>query len=59
MIVGILEDELGFCSRTHELNLYLGEIDGQFVLVCWQVDDSAITSKDPKIADLLIGKINA
>jgi len=33
MIVGIL-DELGFCSTTHECNLYCGEIDGQLVLVC-------------------------
>jgi len=40
-------------------NLYHGEIDGQLMLVCRQVDDFAIASKDPKIADLLIGKINA
>jgi len=58
MIVGIL-DELGFRSAMHECNLYHGEIDGQLVLVCQQVDDFAIASKDPKIADLLIGKINA
>jgi len=58
MIIGILEDELGFCSTTHECNLYHGKINGQLVLVCWQVGDFAIASKDPKIADLLIGKIN-
>jgi len=34
MIVGILEGELGFCSTTHECNLYQGEIDGQIILVC-------------------------
>jgi len=58
MIIGILEDELGFCSTTLEHNLYHGKINGQLVLVCWQVDDFAIASKDPKIADLLISKIN-
>jgi len=58
MIVGIL-DELGFRSTTHERNLYRGEIDEQLVLVCRQVDDFAIASKDLKIADLLIEKINA
>ena len=59
MIVGILEDELGFRSTTHECNLYCSEIDGKLVLVCRQVDDFAIASKDPKTADLLISKINA
>jgi len=58
MIVGILE-ELGFHSTTHERNLYCGEINGELVLVCRQVDDFAIASKDPKTADLLISKINA
>jgi len=58
MIIGII-DEFGFCSTMHEHNLYRGEIDGQLVLVSRQVDDFAIVSKDPKIADLLIGKINA
>jgi len=59
MIVGILKDELGFRSTTHECNLYCSEIDGKLVLVCRQVDDFAIASKDPKTADLLISKINA
>jgi len=59
MIVGILEDELGFRSTTHEHNLYCSEIDGKLVLVCHQVDDFAIASEDPKTADLLISKINA
>jgi len=34
MIVGILKDELGFRSTTHERNLYCSEIDGKLVLVC-------------------------
>jgi len=51
MIVGILEDELGFHSMTHERNLYRGEIDGKLVLVCCQVDDFAIASRDPRTAD--------
>ncbi len=59
MIVGILEDNLGFHSTTHKHNLYCCKIDGQLVLVCCQVDDFAITLKDPKTADLLIGMINA
>jgi len=59
MIVGILEDELGFCSTTHECNLYCGEIDGKLILVCHQVNDFAIAAKDPKTVDLLISKINA
>jgi len=58
MIVGILEG-LGFHSTTHERNLYHGQIDGELVLVCQQVDDFAIASKDPKTADLLISRINA
>jgi len=59
MIVGILEDELGFCLTTHERNLYQGEINGELLLVCCQVDDFAIAVKNPKIADILINKINA
>ena len=58
MIVGILEDELGFRSTIHERNLYRGEIDGELLLVCRQVDDFAIAVKNPKTADILINKIN-
>ena len=60
MIVGILEgDELGFKSTTHERNLYRGEIDGELVLVCRQVDDFAIASVSPTAAEKLIAVINA
>jgi hypothetical protein len=34
LIVGILQDELGFKCTTHERNLYRGKIDGKDVLVC-------------------------
>ena len=60
MIVGILEgDELGFKSTTHEHNLYQGEINGELVLVCHQVDDFAIASVSPTAAKKLITVINA
>jgi len=58
MIVGILK-ELGFCSTTHERNLYWGDINGKLLLVCCQVDNFAIATKIPKTADILIAKINA
>jgi len=57
MIVGILEDEVGFRSTTHERNLYQGEINGKLLLVCHQVDDFAIATRDPRMADILIDKI--
>jgi hypothetical protein len=60
MIVGILTSaELGFTSTTHEKNLYRGEIDGELVLVCRQVDDFAIASKSRAAADKLIATINS
>ena len=59
MIVGILEGpELGFMSTTHEHNLYCGKIDGEIILVCHQVDDFAIASKDPSTPEKLINIIN-
>ena len=41
MINDILLNKMGFRLTTHERNLYVGEIDGQEVLVCRQVDDFA------------------
>lgn len=58
MIVGILVDELKFKSTTHEPNLYRGKIDGHDVLVCRQVDDFAIGTRDPAVAEKFIGMIN-
>jgi hypothetical protein len=57
MIVGIL-DGLGFQSTTHERNLYRGEIDGELVLVCRQVDDFAVASRTNAAANKLIAMIN-
>ena len=48
MIVGILKDDLGFHSTTHERNLYQGEINDDLLLVCCQVDDFAIATKNPR-----------
>jgi hypothetical protein len=60
MIVGILEgEELGFKSTTHERNLYRGQLDGELVLVCHQVDDFAIASASTAAAEKLIAIINA
>jgi hypothetical protein len=59
MIVGILEGpELGFTSTTHERNLYRGKIDGELILVCRQVDDFAIATKNTSTAEKLIAIIN-
>jgi hypothetical protein len=58
MIVDILSKK-GFQSTTHERNLYHGEIDGTLVLVCRQIDDYAIASVTPAIADQLIAFINS
>jgi hypothetical protein len=57
MITGILL-EFGFKSTTHERNLYRGEIDGQMVLVCGQVDDFAVSTVDPATASKLDSMIN-
>lgn len=57
MISGILS-EFGFKSTTHERNLYRGEIDGEMVLVCRQVDDFAVASVTPRVASKLVDMIN-
>jgi hypothetical protein len=58
MIVQILSKK-NFKSTTHERNLYYGFIDGSLVLVCRQIDDYAIASTTPAIADSLIAFINS
>jgi hypothetical protein len=58
MIVDILS-KMNFKSTTHERNLYHGTIDGTLVLVCRQIDDYAIASVSPDIADRLIAFINS
>jgi hypothetical protein len=58
MIVDILSKK-NFTSTTHERNLYHGYIDGTLVLVCRQVDDYAIASVTPAIANQLLDFINS
>lgn len=58
MIVDILSKR-NFTSTTHERNLYHGTIDGSLVLVCRQIDDYAIASISPDIANRLIEFINS
>jgi hypothetical protein len=57
MIVDILSKK-DFKSTTHARNLHHGEMDGTLVLVCLQIDDYAIASVTPAIADQLIAFIN-
>jgi hypothetical protein len=58
MIVAIVA-KMNFKSTAHERNLYYGTIDGSLVLVCHQIDDYAIASATPEIADHLIAFINS
>ena len=58
MISGILT-EVGFKSTTQERNIYHGTIDGELVLVCRQVDDFMISSKNAETCEKLIAVINA
>jgi len=58
MIVGILVNELGFHSTSHERNLYRGFIDGALVLLCRQVDDFAVASRSLATSLQLIALIN-
>jgi hypothetical protein len=58
MIVAIVA-KMNFKSTAHERNLYYGTIDGSLVLVCHQIDDYAIASATPEIADRLIAFINS
>jgi Reverse transcriptase (RNA-dependent DNA polymerase) len=58
-IVDFLCNRLGFRATTHERNLYPGTVDGEDTLVCRQVDDFNIATKDPATAGKLIALINA
>ena len=49
--------KLGFKSTTHEKNIYSGHIDGALVLICRQVDDLAIASADPSVAQSVIDRL--
>jgi len=58
MIVEILETIFGFQSTTHEQNIYRGEVKGEIVFVCHQVDDFAIASDTIAMADFIISEID-
>jgi len=58
MIVEILETYFGFKSTIHEQNIYQGEIQGETVLVCCQVDDFAIALDSIKVANYIIPEID-
>jgi hypothetical protein len=51
--------ELNFKSTTHEYNLYRGEIDGETVLLCRQIDDFAIASASRETSENLTAAIIA
>jgi hypothetical protein len=51
--------ELRFTSTGHERNLYRGIFLGEVVLICRQVDDFAIGTSTPAVAEQLIAKINS
>jgi len=58
MIIEILETAFGFQSTTHEHNIYCGEVKGEIVFVCRQVDDFAIASDTTDVADFIISEID-
>jgi hypothetical protein len=50
-------DDLDIVCATHQRSIYRGEIDGEVVLLCRQVDDLAVTYSDPSVAQGLIDSI--
>ncbi len=58
MIVDILHQEFNFKATTHERNIYRGEVNGEVVFICRQVDDFAIASDTPSVADHIISRID-
>jgi hypothetical protein len=58
-IVDFLCNQLGFRATTHEPNLYCGTVDGKDTLVCRQVHDFNIATKDHAAAEKLIALINS
>ena len=55
----LLIGKFGFRATTHERNLYRGTVDGKDVLICRQVDDYAVATKDHATAEKLVSVINA
>ena len=58
MIVEILETVFSFKSTTHERNIYHGEVRGETVYVCRQVDDFAIASDTMAVAEYIVSEID-
>ena len=58
MIDGILRNHIGLKPCRHEPCLYAGIFEGQAVLFLRQVDDFAVSCKDPEIAKKVIDKIS-
>jgi hypothetical protein len=59
LISFITGPELRFTTTGHERNLYRGTFQGEVVLICRQVDDFAIGTSTPAVAEQLIAKINS
>ncbi len=58
MIVEILETVFAFKSTTHECNIYCGEVKGEVVFICRQVDDFAIASDTRAVAEYIVSEID-
>ncbi len=58
MIVEILEMVFGFHSTMHEWNIYHGEVKGEIIFVCHQVDDFVIASDMMAVADFIVSEID-
>lgn len=58
MIDGILRKHVGLQPCRHEPCLYAGLFEGQPVLFLRQVDDFAVSCKDPELANKVIDKIS-
>jgi len=58
MIIEILETIFGFKSTTHERNIYRGEVKGEIIFICQQVDDFAIAVDTPMVAEYIILEID-
>jgi hypothetical protein len=56
----ILKDpKLGFKATTHERNLYRGNVRGEVVYLCRQVDDFSIASDTRETADYIVSIVSS
>jgi len=58
MIVDILHKEFNFKAMTHEHNFYQGEVKGEIIFICQQVDNFAIAADMVSMADFIISWID-